>query len=247
VLQAQPAPDDPVVAGVIIDDRYGAAVLPALDVLWVARAVEEPGSRPLQFENGASAAALLRSWPAQHVAKCLVSYHPDDAPELRAAQLERLRELAQACANTQRELLLEVIPPGEPDDAVLVRAVADIARAGVLPDWWKLPAPTRAAGWKELEATIRAADPQCRGVLVLGLDAPLDELAPRLAQAARAPLCRGFAVGRTIFGDAARAWFAGTMDDAAVVATIAHRYRQLVGAFSAARREIEPEPDRAAA
>jgi len=234
-LSAVPASPTAVCGGVLVDDRYGAAALPALDALWVARPVEEPGSRPLRFEGGASAAALLRSWPAQHVAKCLVAYHPDDTQEMRAAQIERLRELAQACADTQRELLLEVIPPGETDDAVLLRAVADIAGAGVLPDWWKLQAPLAAGGWRALETTIRGADPQCRGVLVLGLDAPLDELAERLAAAAREPLCRGFAVGRTIFGDAARAWMAGTLDDAGVVATIAARYRRLVDAFSAAR------------
>ena len=97
------------------------------------------------------------------------------------------------------------------------------------------------------ETTIRGADPQCRGVLVLGLDAPLDELAERLAAAAREPLCRGFAVGRTIFGDAARAWMAGTLDDAGVVATIAARYRRLVDAFSAARRAAQAGAAAAAA
>ena len=35
---------------------------------------------------------------------------------------------------------------------------------------------------------------------------------------------RGFAVGRTIFADAARAWLAGEIDDAAAVDDMAERF-----------------------
>jgi 5-dehydro-2-deoxygluconokinase len=132
-------------------------------------------------------------------------------------------------------------------DSVLLGAVRAIADAGVLPDWWKLPAPTAAGGWSRLEAAIRGADPYCRGVLVLGLDAPLDELGERLAAAARHPVCRGFAVGRTIFGDAARAWFAGEIDDEAAIAAIAHRYLKLVRRFADARDAVPPRQAQARA
>ena len=92
----------------------------------------------------------------------------------------------------------------------------------------QLPAPVDENGWRELSATVAALDRYCRGVLVLGQDAPLEQLAPKIALAARHPVCRGFAVGRTIFGDAARAWFAGHIDDAAVVEQVASRYGALV-------------------
>jgi len=36
-------------------------------------------------------------------------------------------------------------------------------------------------------------------------------------------------VGRSIFGEPARAWFAGEVDDADVVADVAARYRRLIG------------------
>lgn len=39
---------------------------------------------------------------------------------------------------------------------------------------------------------------------------------------------RGFAVGRTIFADAAKAWFAGEMDDAAAIADMAQKFQELV-------------------
>jgi 5-dehydro-2-deoxygluconokinase len=228
--------------GLIVDDRYAARLLPDLDEAgwWLARPVEQPNTRPLRFEQGRNVQAMLREWPARHVAKCLVAYDPDDPVEFNERQLEALSDLASACVDTQRELLLEVIPPSiggdwrDPDE-VLLRAVQAITAAGVLPDWWKLPAPADAAGWKRLAATISGADPYCRGILVLGLDAPLQELGQRLAAAAREPLCRGFAVGRTIFGDAARAWFAGEIDDETAVEAIAHRYRTLIRGFADAR------------
>jgi hypothetical protein len=37
------------------------------------------------------------------------------------------------------------------------------------------------------------------------------------------------------------------MDDVTVTGTIAGRYRELVRAFGAAREQVEPHPDRAAA
>jgi 5-dehydro-2-deoxygluconokinase len=245
--------DATIASGLIVDDRYAADLLPDLDADWIARPVEEPGSRPLRFDGARPLHALLREWPRRHVAKCLVAYDPDDEPALRDAQLARLRELAAACDDTQREWLLEVIPPQREGDAraaddVVLRAIAQITAAGVLPDWWKLAAPANGAGWARLAAAIEHADPYCRGVLVLGFDAPLEELAARLADAAQAPLCRGFAVGRTIFGDTARAWFAGEIDDIAAVAAIKDRYLVLVRAFSAARAGASaPQRERSAA
>jgi 5-dehydro-2-deoxygluconokinase len=229
--------------GLIVDDRYAAELLPELDDAgwWLARPVEQPNTRPLRFEQDRNVQAMLRAWPARHIAKCLVAYDPDDPPEFNQRQIDALSDLARACADTQRELLIEVIPPTvasdwrDPDD-VLLRAVQAIAAAEILPDWWKLPAPADTAGWKRLASSITGADPHCRGVLVLGYDAPLEELGERLAAAAREPLCRGFAVGRTIFGEAARAWFAGQIDDETTVEAIAHRYRILIRRFADARR-----------
>ena len=50
----------------------------------------------------------------------------------------------------------------------------------------------------------RRHDPHCRGVLLLGLDAPEAELMAAFAMARRHPVCKGFAVGRTIFAQAGR-------------------------------------------
>jgi 5-dehydro-2-deoxygluconokinase len=224
---------------VILDDRYGEDVLPALTGRgwWIARPVEVPGSRPLAFEAGANVALALRAWPGEHIAKCLLFHHPEDEEPLRAAQFERLRALQEACAATSRELLVEVLPPrGTALDAgTTARSLAQIYAAGVRPDWWKLPPAADPAAWAEVSATIAHHDRHCRGVVVLGLESDERTLRASFDAAARFPICKGFAVGRSIFADAARRWFAGAAGDAAVVDEIAERYSRLIALWQRAR------------
>jgi 5-dehydro-2-deoxygluconokinase len=237
-------------AGVILDGRFGEDVLPTLTGrgLWVARPVERAGSRPLAFEAGHSLATALRQWPAEHVAKCLVSYHPDDEPALRQAQLDSLAALQAACIATGHEWLLEVIPPREAarNADTLARALEQIYQSGLRPDWWKLPPPASDGEWQQLAAVIERHDPHCRGVLVLGLEASEDDLERSFRVAAPHPVCRGFAVGRSIFAEAAAAWFAGGLADEAVIESVAERYQRLATHWDRARRAVL-EPIAAAA
>ena len=75
--------------------------------------------------------------------------------------------------------------------------------------------------------------------MVLGLDAPMNRLAAGLAEAARVPLVKGFAVGRTIFGNAARGWLSGHITDGEAVEEMTARYAALCRAWDGARRAKE--------
>jgi 5-dehydro-2-deoxygluconokinase len=232
--------------GVIIDGRYGSVALARATGSggWIARPVEQPGSRPLAFEDGDNVGLALRHWPAEQVVKCLLSHHPDDDAALAAAQLQQVRTLAQACTATGHELLLELIPPRQPanDAHTLARGMTQVYDAGVRPDWWKLAPPASAAEWLAIHAVIDERDPLCRGVLLLGLEASEDALWQGFRAAAGQPLCKGFAVGRSLFADAAARWFAGTLDDAGVIDEVAERYRRLIRIWLAARAG-QPRPD----
>ncbi|MCY7387755.1 MAG: DUF2090 domain-containing protein, partial [Burkholderiales bacterium] len=218
--------------GVLLDDHYGTDVLPMLTGknIWIARPVEVPGSIPVAFETGPNVGLVLRTWPAEHVVKCLVFYHPDDSDDLKATQIASMRELSDACHHTGHELLLEIIPPeraGEDTNAV-GRAMSQLYDAGIRPDWWKLPPSTDPRIWHALGALIETRDKYCQGMLVLGLEASTTTLEASFAAAAGESRCRGFAVGRTIFSEPAAAWFSGTATDADVVAEIARNYRDLI-------------------
>ena len=235
--------DDFPAPGVIIDGRYGSAALARAtgSGCWIARPVEQPGSRPLAFEDGVNVGLALRHWPAEQVVKCLFSHHPDDPQELAAQQLHSVRALAQACASTGHELLLELIPPRQPnnDAHTLARGMAQVYDAGVRPDWWKLVPPASAAEWSAIHAVIDERDPLCRGVLLLGLEASEEQLWNAFRDAAGQPLCKGFAVGRTLFAAAAQGWFEGSLDDAGVVADVAGRYQRLIRMWLEAR-QLQP-------
>jgi 5-dehydro-2-deoxygluconokinase len=224
--------------GVLIDDRYGQDALNAATGRgwWIGRPVELPGSDPLVFEHGRSIGTALVKWPAEHIVKCLVALHPDDDAANRLENEAQLLALYEAVQASGHELLLEVIPaqrlPRHED--TVYRAVKRLYNLGIYPEWWKLE-PMPPAQWAALDALIAERDPHCRGVVLLGLNAPFEQLAAGFRDAAGSRLCRGFAVGRTIFGDPARRWLGGEIDDAALVAAIRANYEALIGAWRAAR------------
>ena len=119
-------------------------------------------------------------------------------------------------------------------DATVARALEEIYAAGIRPDWWKLEPQNDAAAWQAIEEVIAARDPYCRGVVMLGLEAPEEELAQAFESAAESPIVRGFAIGRTIFGDVAESWLAGRMTDDDIVAAMAGRFHRLVEAWDRA-------------
>jgi len=229
--------------GVLIDGRYGAeALAQASDYpYWIGRPIELPKSRPLAFECSADVATELAEWPLRHVVKCLVLYHPDDEAGLRDAQERQLQRLFDACRKTRHELLLEIITPAGMalDEMTVARAIRRLYDIGLRPDWWKLEPTGDAAAWRNIEAAIVDNDPYCRGVVLLGLSAPETELLASFEAAAPARIVKGFAVGRTIFNDAARDWLAGRIDDQTAVRRLADRLSVLAEAWRRARGAVE--------
>ncbi len=115
----------------------------------------------------------------------------------------------------------------ERTDELYLRAVKRFYNLGVKPDWWKLP-PLRSESWDDLGSLVIERDPYCRGVVLLGLDAPQEVLAAGFAAAAKQPLVKGFAVGRTLFGQPSKAWLAGEIDDKTLVENIKANYHNLI-------------------
>ncbi|HZQ62563.1 MAG TPA: 5-dehydro-2-deoxygluconokinase [Casimicrobiaceae bacterium] len=225
-------------AGLLCDDRYGQRALNEATGtgLWIARPVEVPGSNPLEFDRGRSIGTHLATWPAEHVVKCLVLYHPDHPIEHRLEQETQVRTLYDAVQASGHELLLEIIPPKdlprEPD--TVLRALKRFYNLGIHPEWWKLESMP-AAQWQAIDALIAERDPYCRGVVLLGLGATMDALAQGFREARASRWCKGFAVGRTIFEAPARDWLANAIDDDTLVARASASYGALIDAWHDAR------------
>jgi len=228
--------------GVLLDGTYGAEALSeAADLpYWVGRPIEKPKSRPLEFEGGADVGAEILSWPLNQVVKCLVIYHPDDPADLRGRQDRQLKRLYGACRSTRHELLLEIIHPRElaVDANTTARAMRQIYALGVRPDWWKLPPNANAEVWQAVQDTITAEDPLCRGVVLLGLSAPEAELIAAFAAAAPFESVKGFAIGRTVFHEVARAWFNGSLRDDDATEAMTSKFLKLANAWHEARAAV---------
>jgi 5-dehydro-2-deoxygluconokinase len=232
VLDTLAKGDDSVRYGAIVDHRYGIRALERLSDarIWTGSPIEVPGSRPLVFDPQPATSAHLLSWPSRQVVKCLLFYHPDEDAELRYEQELAVRSLYADILALDRRLILEVICPDKDRPVTtdtLPRAMRRLYNLGVRPDWWKLEAQTRA-GWEAVTAVLRDRDPQCKGVVILGLGADEETLGNGLTVAAGYDVCRGFAVGRSIFADAAEQWFAGKIDSAAATTAVAERYRRMI-------------------
>ncbi len=226
--------------GLLCDSRLGRSALyrAAGQGLWIGRPVEWPGSRPLTLEPEIGPDyGGLSEWPLDHVVKVLCFCHADDKPEMRAEQEAVIQRLFAASRRNRLEFLLEIIPSkvGPVGDDTAARLIRRFYQIGIFPDWWKLEPMQSDAAWAETVRAITENDPDVRGIVVLGLGQAEEELAASFRLAARYPLVKGFAVGRTIFADAARNWMAGNLDDAAAVALMAHNFRRMCAHWDAAR------------
>jgi 5-dehydro-2-deoxygluconokinase len=224
--------------GMLLDGKYGQeALFRALDHnFWIGRPVEEPGSRPLDFEFGGSLAAKLQEWPIAHTIKCLCFYHPDDSTEMKARQERELLRLYHAARTLGRELLVEIIASknGPVDDGTIARVIERLYTLGIKPDWWKLEGQASTRAWDNISRVVSAGDRLCRGVMLLGLEAPEQELAAAFATACGCDLVRGFAVGRTMFVGPAQNWMAGRIGDQEAVDRMAQSFARLCALWHSA-------------
>jgi 5-dehydro-2-deoxygluconokinase len=225
--------------GLLADQRFGQDSLNTATGRnwWIARPVEVQGSRPLAFEHGRSIGSNLVTWPKEQIIKCLVQYHPDDEPMLRLEQEAQLMGLYQASQASGHELLLEVIPPKDhpsPHPDVILRSLKRLYNLGIYPAWWKIETQS-AKVWEQLDALIQERDPYCRGVVLLGLNAPAETLAAGFREASKSTTCRGFAVGRTIFHEPSRAWLEGEIDDAGLISRVQSTFGFLIESWCDAR------------
>ncbi|MEX0446634.1 5-dehydro-2-deoxygluconokinase [Xenorhabdus sp. SGI246] len=216
--------------GILCDSTFGQDVLNAATGkgLWIGRPIELPGSRPLRLEHGDIGSQLIR-WPREHIVKCLVFFHPEDAHSLRLEQERTVQEIYAACCQSGHELLLEVILPSgmTHSDELYLRALQRFYNLGIKPDWWKLP-PMQPTTWDQIEKLITQRDPHCHGIVLLGLDVSEEILKAGFNAAAGKSIIKGFAVGRTLFAKPSLKWLAGEIDDQTLILQVKTNYNNLI-------------------
>ena len=227
--------------GMLCDWHLGRSALCAAagSGLWIGRSADGTVLRPPQLDVGCDPGSALQEWPVEHVVKVYCEYHPDDSDEMKSSQDDIIVRLAHAARANGLEFLLEVLasPVGAVDEHTTADVIQRFYDIGVRPDWWKLEPMRSDAAWSRTCEAVRRNDPWCRGIVVLGRGETGEALAESFAAAARHEPVKGFAVGRTIFVSAARAWLSGEMNDDEAVADMAARYRALCASWDAAHTE----------
>ena len=228
--------------GILVDDTYGQSVLFESNryPFWVGRSIEKTGVNPLMFEGKADVGSTLQAWPENHVVKCLFRPGAKDAPEVVEENERQLCRLFSGARSTGHDLLLEIIvdqpQTREEQDACLLRWMRRCYELGVYPDYWKILPVADQGTWQAIEALIGEYDPYCRGILFLGLNVAEAELVKRFAALPESPRALGFAIGRSIFLEPARKWFAGQMSDEDAVATMRDCFLRLARAWNGRNR-----------
>lgn len=221
--------------GMLLDSTYGVKALfdAEKEPLWIGRPVELPGSYPLDFDQIKDLGSHLNEWPVDHVVKCLCFYHPDDEKNIKEQQEKSLLRLHEAARKVGRELLIEIIAGknGPLGDETVSKVMSRLYELGIKPDWWKLEPQTSKVAWQNISKVIEENDVYCRGIVLLGLEAPEEQLREAFASAISSPWVKGFAVGRTIFAEAANAWLQGEIDDEAAIADMENKFQRLTDSW----------------
>jgi myo-inositol catabolism protein IolC len=236
-------------AGMLVDEQYGAAVArTALDQgLVVAMPVERSGQREFQLEYGDDFEDHLRSFEPTFV-KALVRWNPDGDAAMNGRQGDRLARLSDRLHDTGRKLLFELLVPAEPHQlarvaesqdrydaelrpALMVGAIAQIQAAGVEADVWKIEGLDDSADCARVAAQARAGGRDQVGCVVLGRGADASRVDAWLAAGAAVPGFIGFAVGRSLWWDAAEGFVRGELAREVAAKLIAASYTRLVQAY----------------
>ncbi len=220
-------------AGILCDDIYGLDVLNDITGknFFIARPAEAARRRPINFiaEN---MGLTMTAWPQSHVVKCLFFLAAEDKPAMLQTQLTQLRRLADDCAATQHELMLEWLPylPNKKTPASIAVIMEKIYTAGIFPAWWKLLIETQEE-WDHATAAIAQYDASCRGILLLGAAKDMQDMQKLFRLGSTQTMARGFAVGRTIFKAPATAWLKNELSAAAFVQAVVKNYTALIQAW----------------
>ncbi|HBW21319.1 MAG: 2-deoxy-5-keto-D-gluconate 6-phosphate aldolase domain-containing protein [Streptosporangiaceae bacterium] len=239
--------------GVLVDERYGRAVIAAArsDDVVLAVPVEHSGREWFEPEWGPQWLEHVREIRPDF-AKVLVRDNPAFPGEQRERQLRALRDVSDGLRSIGVPLLYELLVPATDEQLRAAGGSAvsfdrdlrpDLVRqvivgnqeAGVEPAIWKVEGLETADAARQVVAQIRAGGRDGVCAIVLGRDAPADRLDHWLEVAAPVNGFVGFAIGRSIWEEPISDHNHGKASADDTVAEIAARYLGFARRYWAAR------------
>ena len=241
---------DAAATGVLVDEQFGSDIPQRAKEqgLQLAMPVEKSGQDDFDFQYGADFGKHIEDFDV-HYSKVLVRLNPDGDAEMNERQLGRLKELADWLHANDRKFLFELLVPAEAaqlesvgDDgdrydaelrpALMKRAIQQIQDFGIEVDIWKIEGVDAREDAEQLAELTRKGEGR-EGVVcvLLGRGASDDKVDHWLRQAAPVEGFVGFAIGRSIWWNALKAFLAGDLDRAAAAEKIADNYLRFVKVY----------------
>jgi myo-inositol catabolism protein IolC len=236
-------------AGVLVDEQFGTQIAMNAKQLGIKLAMpaEKSGQNEFDFEHGTEFGAHIGSFDPDFT-KVLVRYNPEGDGALNARQAGRLKELADWLHHNDRRFLFELLVPAEPHQLELVGgdtgrfdrelrpdlmrvAIAELQGTGIEADIWKIEGIDDPAACRAIADQCRIGGRDHVACVVLGRGAD-DAAVDNWLRAARGvPGYCGFAIGRSIWWDALKAYVDETLPREQAAAQIATNYRRFVSVY----------------
>jgi myo-inositol catabolism protein IolC len=241
---------EPSVTGALVDELFGGEVPRRAKEhgIKLSMPVEKSGQNEFDFEYGDDFAAHIEKFDPDF-SKVLVRYNPDDPDtEMNKRQLERLKRLADWLHENDGKFLFELLVPatdaqleqvgGDSDryDAelrpeLMRRAIADVQDAGVEVDIWKIEGVDERADCQMLAEQSRSGGRDGVVCVLLGRGASDQKVDHWLKQAAPVQGFIGFAIGRSIWGDALSGYIDGSLERETAVRQVCDNYLRFVKVY----------------
>jgi myo-inositol catabolism protein IolC len=236
-------------AGLLVDEQYGADIARTAksEGYLLAMPVEKSGQDEFDFEYGDQFGEHIESFDPTF-SKVLVRYNPEGDAGMNARQSERLRRLSDWLHGRGRRFLFELLVAAEPHQleqvggdadrfdrevrpGLMVGAIAGLQDAGIEPDIWKIEGIDTREDCQRISEQVRTGGRDKVACVVLGRGADEAAVIHWLQTGAAVPGYIGFAIGRTIWWDALKAFLNGDTDRSAAVKQIADNYLRMIEVY----------------
>lgn len=229
-------------AAILVDEQFGLAILTDARTRGYTTCLttEKSGQDEFSLEYGKAFGAHIEKVKPTFV-KALVRYNPGANPDVNARQRQHLTQLSEYCHANGYYFLFELLVPATTEQldsvggaiqqydavvrpALMTEAVAELQKAGIEPDIWKVEGLASGASYAQFVKQVRADGRAKVGTIVLGRNASESTVDSWLAEAATVEGITGFAVGRTIFAEPLEHYRDGQLTRDAVSTLIAQHY-----------------------
>jgi myo-inositol catabolism protein IolC len=249
---------EPTVTGALVDEQFGepSGIPPAAKErgLKLSMPVEKSGQNEFDFQYGEDGFGEHIEKFDPDFAKVLVRFNPDGDSEMNERQLGRLKVLSDWLHANDRKFLFELLVPAEESQLEQVggdtdrydaelrpelmrRAIEETQDAGIEVDVWKIEGVDERSDAEMLAKQTRSGEGR-EGVVcvLLGRGANDDKVDHWLTQAAPVEGFVGFAIGRSIWGDALKGFIDGSLDRDTSAGQIAENYLRFVRVYEDAEQ-----------